>query len=1579
MNTKQQPQISERVYREVVSRIEHGKVPIYPSLVRRKAIERYKAEKIAEIERAKRETERKIREAQRRRETRRRREERRRYEEMKKALEASKKRVHAGHWVKIEKGGKSVSEMGIAAMSPSQAKALGYKWGTAKWNPKTGLFEFVSIPSAPSEPEYYGILKWKYESGHYKRPEVAEQIKKEIEIGAKKYGIVAPAWAGGYLKEYEQIAKQIRKAYLKATQSETKPSAIELKKALDSQSKVMQDLQRLQAQRAMLEKQIKATTHLAEEAKAKYGKYEKGGWTPEEIVKYGLLAGTVGGISKTLETQISEYNKQVQQLRESMRREQQRPVQPSVRVSIPKQTVVKPAVATKKPEIPVVYSPLMQEIKATGKVPTVHIPERTKPPSSFEASIEPIKRITGYYPEKEEALKATTSMYKKHQLDVAESLGIIHKERDTGKRYIIVNNTKYVEGTKGFDEHLGEAIQSKLSIKEPPEVKRRQEAIRSANRALSEFLKSYGGKPGEPIILTTPESKKAFEKVKATFEGIPEETTTTKAYWEEVGKIQKAQPQLQELNVLAEQATKQAKEMEKIRKESWFGIPYKIESLGEKYSPYVKKVIPPVRPYAEVKTPEDLVRAVEKTYEWSGAKLTEQQRKAIEESYIRGKKAYGTYRRMFGLPPEPFKWEKKAAQLEAGIKAGQVEEIRERPVKGAITVASFAAMPPVFKGAGAIWKGAGLATKLPRITKYAPKIILGGMGAGYTGGVGYETYKAPTLEKKGEVLGRTSVEMAEMAAGAYMGTKITEPFSFIQGLEHIPKGYIEYKGIAYKGRPLFGRYTAVKHTGYKEVLQAQQPLKADIEIPFKRQPIIKEFQSPIKTIQRGKISIKSPIDISGFKLRMQKPIEKVISGEKFKIGEPHKIDTITRHRLQNILKEFKIGKIKFNIPLKIKVPKIQLQKPKISLQFPFKIREGKFDIRTSPLFKNVKIPEYETIKAGIILSRGAKVGIPIKVGKTSIKIPIESVKERGWTPEDIKSIEEYLAMHRARGGIARARRLEELGKRKLEMKKEPYETVFTSGIAPSEIYGGAVPTPGIEMPKLSRPSHLPPEMMTSGIVKGEELKIIGYKHHPEYEIPITSGFKSKPPALARIGLGEEQWISGLTEAEKARIKTIMKPPQEPIMRELIARIKKPHVYSAEQTERLLKLEEEPKIGSRGYYQFYKKSVLTLPEDLPLQIRFKRIKEPKLKVPKVLDLGDTTAEYFRTLMESLKFPQVYGEISTITKPERILPIRVGRISSGKGLRVKYTDRGLMIGEAETIKRRMESMGKELSESARFISIGREGKIKKLKEEGTKYKREAQGGALKEKEVGGGQIVLQKTEQKPEIEEVKLTTKSIEEKIAKITGKKQPRTIYEEFKESIITKPRIEPILIWKPKIRRKVRTPALYLPSTKEPKPFKEARDYIERLEKKRTKYIPYEWQKFAPIFYEGYKFEPISLERFRTSPITATPPATPSIRMPEIRYPEIQQPKEMLKTATPEIKPPEILEAFYFPFPHEKKKRPRHRKYRRSPYEWFEYHPIPTLKEMFGIVGLPQQKPKTKHSTKELTSVINQLIGKPKL
>jgi len=1512
MNTK--PQISERVYQEVVSRIEHGKVPIYPSLVRRRAIERYKAEKIAEIERAKRETERKIREEQRRREERRRKEERRHYEEMKKALEATKKRIHVGHWVKVEKGGKVTACAGMAAMSPSQAKSLGYKWGTMKWNPKTGEFEFVPLPGEPTEPEYYGILKWKYESGHYKHPEVAKRIKEEIEIGAKKYGIVAPAWAGGYLKEYREIANQIRESYLKATQSETKLSTIELKKALDSQSKVMQDLQRLQVQRAMLEKQIKATTHLAEEAKAKYREYEKGEWTPEEIVKYGLLAGAVGGISKTLETQISEYNKQVQQLRESMRREQQRPVQPSVRVSIPKQTVVKPPIATKKPEIPVVYSPLMQEIKATGKVPTIHIPEQTKAPMAFEALIEPIKRITGYYPEKEEVLRTTMSMYRKHQLDLAESLGVIHKEKDTGKRYIIVNNTKYIEGTKGFDEHLGEAIQSKLNIKEPPEVKRRQKAIRSANRALSEFLESYGGKPGEPIILTTPESKKAFEKVKATFEGIPEETTTTKAYWEEVGKIQKAQPQLQELNVLAEQATKQAKEMEKIRKESWFGIPYKIESLGEKYSPYVKKAIPPVRPYAEVKTPEDLVRAVEKTYEWRGAELTEQQRKAIEESYIRGKKAYGIYRRMFGLPPEPFKWEKKATQLEAGIKAGQIEEIRAHPIKGAITVASFATLPPIFKGAGAIWKGAGLATKLPRITKYAPKIILGGMGAGYAGGVGYETYKAPTLEKKGEVLGRTSVEIAEMAAGTYMGIK-TSP-SYIKGIEISPEGAIRsYKGlgIGETRRPIIGIFKETLKT--PEVSTAQRALVLGEDYPalrYLRSTETIQFKTP--WMGRG---------AGGWR---------TITTKEIGIGRAIKFETKKGEALWG--RDVFLGEIK---------------KPPIT-----------------PEYK--ALPE-TTTRAITLWKRGKDVSLAKRPTEIEVYEPpdIKEIVPRGIRIE-ARKIPTYTEL--IPGRLYKA----EVGYKAFQIGKYPKHIKILNMAKPKYRWGG------INWANLRRGAlgmHF--EFTQKGIAGFvSKAKKFPYRQFKELEEP--SNIEAGP--FRFLGIEERKPVrrtQGYRRKDLELYERFARGAYRGVSREqmkMYERFARGGLNRGVTKEQMRMYERFARGGRRGisrdqmrmYRRFIRKMRRGVSKD-EMKIYEQFIRKRRIGVSK---------EELKMYQKFLRARGIKHIIFTGEEPEssvKLISI-TGGISKKKGVK--------------PVKK-----GKEI------ISYGE--KWKKEEEELLK------GEGIKSR-YSTGQIILQKTEQrtksktkeKPKQEEIKLTAKGIEEEIAKITGitskkvrkVKQPRTIYEEFKESIITKPRTE--TVWKPKIRRKVRMPTLvfYLPSTetKEPKAFKEAKDYIKALEKKRTKYTPYEWQKFVPLSYEGYKFEPISLERFRSkqisipSPITATPPAMPSIQIPEIRFPEIQQPKEMLKTATPEIKPPEILEISYFPFPyfpfpHEKKKRPRHRKYRRSPYEWFEYHPIPTLKEMFGVVGLPQQKSKTKtkHST-EITSVINQIIGKtPKL
>ena len=201
--------------------MEAGKIPVYPGLIRKKAIVRYKAEKEAELKRKQKEYEAKIEKERRRRAE----AERRRQKRWQKQQEVVKK-ARAGHWVRINSDG-SVSGAGEAAFSPSQAKAMGYKWGTTtRKNDKT---IFVPLPKEPTGAEYLGILQWKVSKGHYKRPEVQKQIKQEIELGGKKYGITAPAWAGGYMKQYSAAAREIRGAYQKAVESQKTPSGYELK------------------------------------------------------------------------------------------------------------------------------------------------------------------------------------------------------------------------------------------------------------------------------------------------------------------------------------------------------------------------------------------------------------------------------------------------------------------------------------------------------------------------------------------------------------------------------------------------------------------------------------------------------------------------------------------------------------------------------------------------------------------------------------------------------------------------------------------------------------------------------------------------------------------------------------------------------------------------------------------------------------------------------------------------------------------------------------------------------------------------------------------------------------------------------------------------------------------------------------------------------------------------------------------------------------------------------------------------------------------------------------------------------
>lgn len=250
--------LSESEYQKLKQDIQRD-IPIYPSLMREEALKRYRAEQQAELERKRREIEQRIAREKAERERRRRkriRRERERKEKMMKEYRAGRgkpmgriklsgtwykqvqtkygilyipesgtptqrrppikpSQTHSGGmWVKIEDG--KVQMMGAAANPPDVARALGYKWGTVLW--EHGKPTFVPLPNPPTKSEYLGILQWKLERGDYPS-RVAKQVRTEVEFGGKKYGIKAPAWAGGRLKEFEAVAKSIRQAYEQAAKN----------------------------------------------------------------------------------------------------------------------------------------------------------------------------------------------------------------------------------------------------------------------------------------------------------------------------------------------------------------------------------------------------------------------------------------------------------------------------------------------------------------------------------------------------------------------------------------------------------------------------------------------------------------------------------------------------------------------------------------------------------------------------------------------------------------------------------------------------------------------------------------------------------------------------------------------------------------------------------------------------------------------------------------------------------------------------------------------------------------------------------------------------------------------------------------------------------------------------------------------------------------------------------------------------------------------------------------------------------------------------------------------------------------
>ena len=427
------------------------------------------------------------------------------------------------------------------------------------------------------------------------------------------------------------------------------------------------------------------------------------------------------------------------------------------------------------------------------------------------------KEIIGYHPEKERALNRNVSQYESTSLSLANQLNITSGV--SGKKAIVVNGTRYVQGDKGFDEALSKSIDNKLastplSVQPTTEL---QTHINEGER-LYKIAKNAGW-VGADDIIRYPDTKVGNEWAKKyntwiiknkTYIGkvsrgedyyvsalqkqkIPADDVTFGQFYDSkhyvyTPKSKGISDNVSELNKLSTNINKQVEAAEVRHRASFFGAMGKYEDVEAKVSPYVSKVIPPVRAYGEVQTADDYIKALESTRKWSGLPpLTTTEKKKALEGWKVSQEVYGDYRKIFGLKPEPYKFEKTGAELIAGIKVGAVEELRAKPAKTALTAAAFMALPVVTKGVGYVWGvragkvGVGAAKVLPKVTKYAPKAIGYGLLSVYAGSVSHEItgikydkglkFDFLTPEKGGEVLGRTGVELAAMGFGYGIGKK----------------------------------------------------------------------------------------------------------------------------------------------------------------------------------------------------------------------------------------------------------------------------------------------------------------------------------------------------------------------------------------------------------------------------------------------------------------------------------------------------------------------------------------------------------------------------------------------------------------------------------------------------------------------------------------------------------------------------------------------------------------------------------------------------------------------------------------
>ena len=174
-----------------------------------------------------------------------------------------------------------------------------------------------------------------------------------------------------------------------------------------------------------------------------------------------------------------------------------------------------------------------------------------------------------------------------------------------------------------------------------------------------------------------------------------------------------------------------------------------------------------------VKDDDELFKKYHKEFEEYEAAVVKH-KGAYDES-LHGKLATFTKKHMPEYEDLPFAIKEAhipAAEVAKGFTKAAYGEIRERPGELGVTALTFAAVPPVLKGAGLIWKGAGAVAKFPKTTKYAPKILGYGMGTAYAGFTGLEVHRAPTLEAKGAVVGEAAVDLLAMGTGYKAGEQL---------------------------------------------------------------------------------------------------------------------------------------------------------------------------------------------------------------------------------------------------------------------------------------------------------------------------------------------------------------------------------------------------------------------------------------------------------------------------------------------------------------------------------------------------------------------------------------------------------------------------------------------------------------------------------------------------------------------------------------------------------------------------------------------------------------------------------------